>query len=149
MTEHAGLAETLFADGYHVGLRGEGDHRRVAATTAYGAGRLSPDRGTLFDVTYSRADAVAYDADTGERRTIDAPWRHFSLVAFSDDDTFFGLAQQIRLRHVVDPVRAQQVVFCEVATLECTPVSPVVRADDAAAGRWPTFLTEGGRGGQG
>ncbi len=95
----------------------------------------------LFDVTYSRADAVVYDADTGERRTIDAPWRHFSLVAFSDDDTFFGLAQRIRLRHVVDPVRAQQVVSCEVATLQCTPVSPVVRTDDAAAGRWPTFLT--------
>lgn len=149
VTEYAGLAETLFADGYHVGLRGEGDHRRVSATTAYGSGRLSPDRSTLFDVTYSRADAVVYDADTGERRTIDAPWRHFSLVAFSDDDTFFGLAQRIRLRHVVDPVRAQQVVSCEVATLECTPVSPVVRTDDAAAGRWPTFLTEGGRGGQG
>lgn len=138
-----GLDETVFADGYHVDVRGAGRTRLPGRATDFSTGRLSPDRTVLLDVGVWPTPAVAYDAQTGERREIDAPWRHVALVAFSDEDTFFGVAQQIRPRHVLDPLRAQQVVSCEVVTLACAPVSPVVRTDDDASGRWPTFLTEG------
>lgn len=60
----------------------------------------------------------------------------------ADEDTFFGVAQRID-ENAVNVLRAQQVVTCEVRTLACTPVSPVIRADDEDQGRYPTFLVKG------
>ena len=40
-------------------------------------------------------------------------------------------------------LRARQVVSCEVRTLACDPVSPVIATDDRYQGGAPTFLVEG------
>lgn len=143
---YAGYAETLFPDGYHVGVREEGRRRELTGSTMYGAARLSPDRSTIFDVTMWPSPAVAYDAATGRQRPIDAPWEHFTLGGWSDEDTFFGVAERIDERHPVNVLRARQVVRCEVETLACTPVSPVIATDDDHQGRYPTFLVEGSAG---
>ena len=87
--------------------------------------------------------AVVYDATTGVQRPIDAPWRHFVLGGWSDADTFFGVAQKIDEDHPVDVVRARQVVSCELRTLACTPVSPVIPTGSEATGGSPAFLLEG------
>lgn len=140
---YEGYAETLFADGYHVSLRGQGRHRELDESTMYAVGRLSPDRSTIFDVGVWPTPAVVYDAETGEQRPIDAPWDHFTLVAFSDEDTFFGVAERIDQRHPDGPLRARRVVSCEVRSLACTPVSPVVPSRTVHAGDSPYFLVEG------
>ncbi|MER7556418.1 hypothetical protein ABTZ46_05720 [Nocardioides sp. NPDC126508] len=137
-----GYAETLFTDGFHVDIAGEGKHRSLSGSALYGVGRLSPERSTIFDVTMWPTDAVAYDAKSGGQRPIDAPWSHFSLVAWSDQDTFFGVAQQID-DSAMNVLRAKQVVTCEVRTLACKPVSPVIPTDDEEQGQYPTFLVEG------
>ncbi|WP_328530433.1 hypothetical protein OG984_04455 [Nocardioides sp. NBC_00368] len=139
---YEGYAETLFPDGFHVYLDGEGQSRKVADTWLSGVGLLSPDRSTIFDTTEWPTKAVAYDASTGDRRAIDAPWDHFTLAGWSDEATFFGVAQRIDTK-ADDVLRAQQVVTCELRTLVCTPVSPVIPTDDEAQGDHPTFLVEG------
>jgi hypothetical protein len=106
-------------------------------------GLLSPDRTTIFDVTQWPTDAVVYDARTGRQAPIHAPWAHFSLVGWSDDDTFYGVAERIDREHVVNVLRARQVVTCELPTLACTPVSPVIPTEDQDLGRSPAFLVEG------
>lgn len=138
-----GYAATLFPDGYHVGIRGEGRRRELAGSSAYAVGRLSPDRSTIFDVSVWPTPAVVYDASTGRQRQIDAPWDHFTLVGWSDDDTFFGVAERIDPDNAVNVLRARQVVTCEVRTLACTPVSPVIGTDVRRQGEHATFLTEG------
>lgn len=138
---YEGYAETRFADGYHVGIEGHGRQRQLSESSLGGVGRLSPDRSTIFDVGRWPTRAVAYDAATGEQREIRAPWRHFVLAGWSDDDTFFGVAQRIAPRHPVDVLRARQVVTCELATLACTPVSGVVPTRDD--GDPVPLLTEG------
>lgn len=137
-----GYAETLFPDGFHVDIAGEGKQRTLSGSALYGVGRLSPDRSTIFDVTMWPTEAVAYDAKTGDQRPIDAPWSHFTLVAWSDEDTFFGVAQQID-ENAMNVLRAQQVVTCEVRTLACKPVSPVIPTDDENQDQDATFLLEG------
>lgn len=139
---YEGFAETLFRDGFHVYLQGEGRRRQVSDTWLSGIGVLSPDRSTLFDTSQWPSEAVAYDASTGRQRPIDAPWGQFTLAGWSDEDTFFGVAQRID-ENAANVVREQQVVTCEVRTLACTPVSPVIATDDAYQGRYPTFLVEG------
>jgi hypothetical protein len=57
--------------------------------------------------------------------------------------TFFGVAERIDERHPVNVLRARQVLTCELRTLGCTPVSPVIATDDADPGRFPSFLVEG------
>lgn len=136
-----GYADTLFADGYHVSLRGSGRHRELSASSMYGLGRLSPDRSTIFDTGVWPTPAVAYDAETGRQREIDAPWRHFVLAGWSDEDTFFGLAERIDPDHPVDVLRATQVVRCDLPTLACTPVSPVIPND--GSGEASRLLVEG------
>ncbi|WP_395690147.1 hypothetical protein [Nocardioides sp.] len=140
---YPGYAETLFTDGYHVGLRGEGRHREVGGSEAFGTGRLSPDRSTVLDVGQWPTDAVAYDAETGRQRALDAPWDHFSLGGWTDDDTFFGVAERIDDHHPVDVLRARQVVTCELRSLACTPVGRVIRTPDSADAERPAFLLEG------
>jgi hypothetical protein len=140
---YGGYAETLFPDGYRVGIRGEGRHRMLAESSAFGVGLLSPDRTTIFDVTQWPTDAVVYDARTGRQAPIHAPWAHFSLVGWSDDDTFYGVAERIDREHVVNVLRARQVVTCELRTLACTPASPVIPTEDQDLGRSPDFLVEG------
>ncbi|CUR55300.1 exported hypothetical protein [metagenome] len=140
---YEGYAETLFPDGYHVSLRGEGRHRELAESSMDGGGLLSPDRSTIFDESVWPTPAVVYDAATGRQRPIDAPWEHFSLVGWSDEDTFFGVAQRIDEQNITNVLRAKQVVTCELRTLACTPVSPVIPTDDEDLGRWPAFLIEG------
>lgn len=142
---YVGYAETLFPDGFHVHLDGEGQRRELADTWLSGVGLLSPDRSTIFDTTEWPTEAVAYDASTGSRRAIDAPWDHFTLAGWSDEETFFGVAQRIDTK-ADDVLRAQQVVTCEVRTLVCTPVSPVIPTDDENQGQYPTFLVEGNAG---
>lgn len=122
---YVGELETLFPEGYRVGLRGEGKHREVVDTSAYAVGRLSPDRSTLFDVGQWPTEAVVYDAETGRQRPIDAPWGHFALGGWTDEDTFFGVAQHVDYSSD-NGLQEQQVVTCELATLACTPVSPVI-----------------------
>ena len=139
---YVGLAETLFPDGYHVNIGGEGRHRELTGSSLYGVGRLSPDRSTIFDVSQWPTDAVAYEARTGRQRPIDAPWEHFTLVGWNDEDTFFGVAERID-PDALEVLRAKQVVTCEVRTLACTPVSPVIATDDEEQGQYPTFLVEG------
>ena len=139
----AGEADTLFPDGYHVGIRGEGRHRELADSSIYGLGRLSPDRSTIFDLSVWPTPAVVYDAGTGRQRPIDAPWDHFSLSGWSDEDTFYGVAERIDLDNPGNVLRDRQVVTCELASLACTPVSRViptrvVHQDDSAY-----FLVEG------
>lgn len=140
---YEGEAETLFPDGYHVGIRGEGGHRELADSSIYGVGRLSPDRSTLFDLTQWPTPAVAYDAETGRGRPIDAPWDHFSLGGWSDEDTFYGVAERIDMDNPGNVLRARQVVTCEVRTLACTPVSPVIATQDQLEDESPHFLVEG------
>jgi hypothetical protein len=139
---YEGFAETLFPDGFHVYLEGEGRRREVADTWLSGVGLLSPDRSTIFDTSEWPTQAVAYDAATGDQRPIDAPWGHFTLAGWSDEDTFFGVAQRID-PNALNVLRAQQVVTCEVRTLACTPVSPVIPTDDERQSEYPTFLVEG------
>lgn len=139
---YEGYADTLFPLGYHVGLRGEGDHRRVASSTMWGTGWLSPDRSTIFDTGMWPTPAVAYDATSGEQRTIDAPWEHFVLAGWSDEDTFFGTAEHIDESNPSNVLRAYQVVTCETSTLACTPVSDVL-GNDLQDGQYPAFLLEG------
>ncbi len=136
-----GYAETLFPDGYRVNIGGEGRHRELAESSMFGVGRLSPDRSTIFDVSMWPTPAVVYDAATGRQRSIGAPWRHFTLAGWSDEDTFFGVAERIDEKHAVNVLRAQQVVTCKVRTLVCTPVSPVIPTDDEAQS--PSLLMEG------
>lgn len=127
---YPGMADTLFPDGYHVGVRGEGTRRTLADSDVYGSGKLSPDRSTIFDTTMWPTPAVAYDARTGRRRSVEAPWAHLSLVGFSGRDRFLGVAQKIDEKAVDNVLRAQQVVSCTVPALVCTPVSPVVTTED-------------------
>ena len=140
---YEGYAETLFVDGYRVGLRGEGDHRELTESSMFALGRLSPDRSTIFDVGQWPTEAVVYDAQTGRQAPIDAPWEHFILVGWSDTDTFFGVAERIDAQNPVNSLRARQVVTCELRTLACTPVSPVIATDDDNQRRFPDFLVEG------
>ncbi len=138
---YAGMDQTLFPDGYSVAIRGEGRRRELADSEVWGVGRLSPDRSTIFDVSMWPTPAVVYDAETGRQRRLDAPWDHFTLVAWSDEDTFFGVAQRIDEDNVDNVLRAQQVVSCELRTLACTPVSPVIPTQ-VDQGGGPTFLVE-------
>lgn len=140
---YAGFAETLFVDGFHVGLDGDGSRRELSATEVNPAvGRLSPDRSTIFDVGTWPSPAVVYDARTGRRSPIDAPWGHFSLTGFGDDGTFHGVAQRIDEDSVDNVLRAQQVVSCRLRTLTCTPVSPVFRTDDDDPDGSPSLVME-------
>ncbi|MDP2773786.1 MAG: hypothetical protein Q8O61_09540 [Nocardioides sp.] len=139
---YEGYADTLFPDGYHVSIRGQGRHRELAASTMFGVGRLSPDRSTIFDLSMWPTAAVVYDATTGRQRPIDAPWGHFSLVGWSDEDTFFGVAERIDYDSVVNVLRARQVVTCELQALACTAVSPVIPTEDDDPRRYPAFLME-------
>jgi hypothetical protein len=136
-------AETLFPDGYHVSIRGEGSRRELAGSSMFAVGRLSPDRSTIFDVGQWPTEAVVYDAKTGRQATIDAPWDHFTLAGWSDNNTFYGVAERIDDQHVVNVLRARRVVACELRTLVCTPVSPVIATEDGDLGRSPDFLVEG------
>ena len=130
MEQFAGYAETLFPEGFRVGVRPEGRRRVAEESLAFGElGRLSPDRSTLFDVSTWPTPAVAYDAETGQPRAIDAPWRHFTLGGWVDEDTFWGAAEQARRQRVRSVARAHQVVTCELATLTCVPASRVFRSD--------------------
>lgn len=137
-----GLADTLFLDGYHVSIEGQGRHRALAESTLFGTGLLSPDRSTIFDVSMWPTPAVVYDAATGRQRPIGAPWRHFSLAGWSDEDTFFGVAEQIDEKNLDNVLRARQIVTCELRTLRCTPVSRVMPTDDDLDEPAP-FLIEG------
>lgn len=137
---YRGLGQTLFPDGYHVGLRGEGPRREVTDTEVFGVGRLSPDRSTIFDVSQWPTTAVVYDARTRRQAALDAPWNHFRLAGWSDKDTFFGVAERIDPRSQVNILRARRVVTCELRSLRCTPVSPVIPADDTGH---RSFLLEG------
>ncbi|WP_323791755.1 hypothetical protein [Nocardioides sp.] len=141
---YEGYAETLFHDGYRVNLRVDGARRMLAESSAHGTGLLSPDRSTIFDTTHWPTDAVAYDATTGRRRAIDAPWEHFTLAGWSDEDTFFGVAEQID-ENQDNVLQAQQVVTCKLRTLACTPASPVIAVEAAGERRPTTFLLEGSR----
>jgi hypothetical protein len=139
---YEGYAGTLFADGFHVGTRGDGAIHRLAPSWVSDSGRLSPDRSTLFDPTVWPTPAVAYDATTGRPRPIDAPWEHFTLGGWSDEDTFFGVAEHVAADD--DSVlRARQVVTCELRTLACSPVSPVIPTEISPDGDAPTLLMEG------
>ena len=127
-----------------MGIRGQGRHRELADSPAYGVGLLSPDRSTLFDVGSWPTDAVAYDAETGRQEPIDAPWDHFVLTGWEDEDTFHGVAQRIDPGNEVNSLRAQRIVTCELRTLACTPVSPVVQTRRNELGRpFPRFLVDG------
>ena len=140
-----GFAETLFPDGYHVGLRVEGRRRELAELSVGPTGRLSPDRSTIFDTSRWPAAAVVYDAKTGQRRPIDLRWKHFTLGGWSDEDTFFGVAQGIDEKNGDNVLRARRVVTCELRTLACTPVSPVIPTDNDGQGQRqsPALLMEG------
>lgn len=127
---YPGFSETLFPDGYHVPIRGAGRRRELDGSSTFPSGLLSPDRSTIFDASAWPTPAVVYDATTGLRRRIDAPWGHFTLGGWSDEDSFFGLAERIDPDHPVDVVRARQVVACELRTLACAPVSPEIPTDD-------------------
>lgn len=133
-------AETLFPDGFHVLIRGEGRHRELTDETLAAEGLLSPDRSTIFDTTQWPTPAVAYDAGTGRQRPIRAPWRHFTLAGWSDARTFFGVAEDLDEREE-GVVRARQVVSCSLPSLTCDSVSPVIRDEDDGAS--PSLLVAG------
>ncbi|NRQ49223.1 hypothetical protein [Aeromicrobium stalagmiti] len=140
---YEGFVDTVFPDGYRVSLSGEGKTRQLSESSMFAIGRQSPDRTTLFDVGTWPTDAVVYDARSGRQSDIGAPWDHFTLVGWQDEDTFFGVAERIDEDNVMNVLRARQVVTCELRTLACDPVSPVIRTDDDEDGQYPTFLTEG------
>jgi len=140
---YEGEADTLFPDGYHVGIRGDGDHRELTESSISGVGRLSPDRSTIFDLTQWPTPAVVYDVATGRERPLDAPWDHFTLGGWSDQDTFYGVAERIDMDSPGNVLRDRQVVTCEVRTLACTPVSPVIATQDQLQDESPHFLVEG------
>ncbi|MFS0885898.1 hypothetical protein [Aeromicrobium sp. 179-A 4D2 NHS] len=133
-------AETLFPDGFHVGIRGEGRTRELTDSTLAAVGRLSPDRSTIFDSTAWPSDAVVYDAETGRRRAIGSPWRHFTLAGWSDERTFFGVAEDVDEQEE-GVVHARQVVSCVLPSLACEPVSPVV--PEGRDGALPALMVEG------
>lgn len=135
---YEGYAETLFADGYHVGIREVGGRVKLVESRMHGLGRLSPDRSTIFDLSMWPTEAVVHDATTGRQRPIDAPWEHFVLVGWSDEDTFFGVAE-----HIENRLLKRQVVTCELPTLACMPVSPVIPVRPTMNGQSPAFLVEG------
>lgn len=135
------LADTLFPAGYRVSISGEGRHRELSDSSLYGPGLLSPDRSTIFDTSAWPTQAVVYDAASGDQRGIDAPWEHFTLAGWSDADTFFGVAEEIDEAHVDNIVRARQVVTCELRSLRCEPVSPVVPTPEE--GDPATLMVEG------
>lgn len=141
--EYAGYAETLFPDGYRVGLEGDGKMRTVEESSAFAVGLLSPDRSTVFDVGQWPTEAVVYDAKTGQQAELSTRWGHFTLAGWQDDSRFFGVAELIDEDNVENILRARQVVSCTTTTLECEPVSPVIRTKDADDNQYPSFLTEG------
>lgn len=140
---YEGYAETLFVDGYAVGLEKQGRRGVIAPSEMFGLGRLSPDRTTVFGYRAQPSPAVAYDAKTGEPRPIRAMGDEFALAGWSDKDTFFGVASgegEAALDPNIDARSgALQVVTCEVRTLACTPVSPEIPTHD----KMPLFLMEG------
>ena len=140
---YEGYAETLFPEGYRVSIRGEGRRRTLVDSSMFAVGRLSPDRSTIFDLSTWPTPAVVYDATTGRQATIQAPWEHFTLAAWIDDDTFYGVAERVDEAHFVNVVRARQVVTCGLRTLACSPVSPVIATDDGDRSRYPVLLVEG------
>ncbi|TIC83867.1 hypothetical protein E8D34_14995 [Nocardioides sp. GY 10113] len=135
---YEGYADTLFPDGYHVGIGGEGRRREMTGSEAFGVGRLSPDRSTLFDASSWPAAAVVYDATTGRQRRLDGPSRYFTLGGWSDEDTFMGIAERVG-----GSAKARQVVTCELASLACSPVSPVLRSGYQESG-YADLLLEAG-----
>ena len=139
---YEGYVDTLFPDGFHVNIRGEGKHRQLDTESLFVGGLLSPDRSTIFDNGRWPTAAVAYDAQTGRQRAIGTPWKHFTLAGWSDPDTFFGVAERIDQDNPRNVVRARQVVTCELRTLACTSVSPVIPTADKEQGQYPTFLME-------
>ncbi len=139
---YEGLAETLFPEGYRVHVQSAGERRVPADSSAYGTGLLSPDRSTLFDTGVWPAAAVAYDAETGRERPIDAPWEHFTLTGWSDPQTFFGVAERID-EDADNVLQARQVVSCTVQALTCAPVSPVIPAESPSESEPRAFLLEG------
>ena len=104
-------------------------------------GRLSPDRSTIFDVSQWPTEAVVYDAEIGRQAAIDTPWVHFTLVGWSDEDTFYGVAERI------DEARQQRAARTAGRHLRAAdprvhsgqPVSPT---EDDDQGQVPTFLVE-------
>ena len=135
-------AETLTRYGYPVVLEGTGRHREVVEFSRRGNGMLSPDRSTIFDMQAMwPAGAVVYDADTGAQAELDAPWDHFVLAGWSDEDTFLGIAQRVQ-PDGAGPTRANQVATCELRGLACTPASPVLPVQDEAGG-YHFVLVEG------
>lgn len=148
MDVYSGQAETLFLDGYRASIRGEGKHRSLTESSMYAAGRLSPDRSIIFDTGTWPSDAVVYDAGTGKQLPIKTPWPHFTLTGWSNEHTFFGVSERIDADRPDDGVRARQVVSCQVPTLTCTPLSPVIPSDPPSVGAdpWPSLLMEGPNG---
>ncbi|MET3962675.1 hypothetical protein ABIE44_002609 [Marmoricola sp. OAE513] len=140
MDVYEGYADTLFPDGFRVSLRGEGKQRRLVESSMYAVGRLSPDRTTIFDVGTWPTPAVVYDAKTGVQRAINTPWDHFTLAGWTDQDTFYGVSERVDEAVLDNVVRDRQVVSCELRTLRCTPVSPVIPTEPTT--RFPTFLLE-------
>lgn len=140
--DYVGRAETLFPEGYRVSIRGEGSRRVLTDSSAYGYGLLSPDRSTIFDIGTWPADAVVYDASTGRERTIEAPWEHFTLAGWSDESTFFGVAEEID-EDADNVLQARQVVTCTVRTLTCLAASPVLAAQPPTERAPRPFLLEG------
>lgn len=143
---YQGYADTLFPEGYRVSMTGEGKTRKLVEPSMFTVGVQSPDESTLFDVGSWPADAVVYDAKTGDQADIRAPWDHFTLAGWQDADTFFGVAERIDEDNDTNVLRDRQVVTCKLRTLSCAPVSQVIATDDRDDGQYPTFLTEGSTG---
>lgn len=143
VVKYAGYAQTLFPNGYRVGLEGEGTRREVTTSSAFAVGLLSPDRSIVLDVSQWPTEAVVYDTDSGEQAELSSPWGHFTLAGWQDESTFFGVAELIDEDDVDNILRARQVVSCTTRTFACEPVSPVIRTRDDDDSEYPAFLTEG------
>lgn len=143
-----GADATLLRDGYHVGVRREGERRRPGPSTLDGVGALSPDRRWLFDLTTGSPAPIVHDARTGRPQRLQTDADSFALVGWIDDRTFWGVGGITGVDEEFggeEVTVAQQVLRCTVQVWTCVAASPRIPVPSAPDADAPvSLLVEGG-----
>ncbi|WP_370289353.1 hypothetical protein [Nocardioides sp.] len=142
-----GADTALFRDGFHVGVRSEGERRRPGASTLDGVGALSPDRRWLFDLTTSSPPPIVYDARTGRPQPLELDADSFALVGWIDDRTFWGIGGTTGADEEFggeEVTVSQQVLRCTVEQWRCVAASPQIPVPSTSDADAPvSLLVEG------